>query len=308
MHRSALRQADAYRTQQVTGSWTALIAKALYRKPLLFRVGYPLSVRFRTEGKRLNYALARLVELLSVRFADHVAVASMTMRDYYGALGDKNNVTWVPNFVDVSRATLKSAYDRRDPVLFVGRLHKVKNIENIIRACARLNVALHLYHGPGDLRDYLQKVADEVGATIVFRGTVPNEELFRRHHEHSIFILCSTREGMPKAMIEAMASGLICVATPTDGASELIVHGKTGYLTSGYDADAIEATLAQALREMNPEIGRQAREFVVANLSLDRAVEVELGLFRRIIARHHRQPGIADAAAPENTTDTHPLK
>lgn len=283
LHAGRLRTADAYRTQQVTGSWTALIAKVLFRKPLLFRLGYPLSVRFGTERKHIKYAIARLVERLLMRNADEVAVTSQIMAGYYGAMAPGARVTVVPNFADLSKITPITVYDRRRPILFVGRLEKVKNIDKLIVACARLRQPLHLYYGQGDLEAKLRDLAQREGADVDFKGSVSNSELMKVHHRHSVFVLCSTREGMPKALIEAMASGLICVSTRTDGASELIEHGRTGYLADGFDAGAIEAALRQALDEMNPEIGRNAREFVVGNLSLERAVDVELSLFRRMI-------------------------
>ena len=284
IHRAELKKADVFKTQQVTGSWTALIAKILCKKPLLFRLGYPLSVRFRSEGKRLNYLIARFVERLVVRNADHVAVTSSIMQRYYGAMSRQPNVTMLPNYVDLSLASPISEYDRRKPILFVGRLEPVKNIDKIIVACSRLKVPLHLYYGGGNLEGHLRKLAAEVGAVVEFKGSVPNEELMRIHHNHSIFMLCSLREGMPKAMIEAMASGLICVGTKTDGVSELIEHGKTGYLAGGFDADAIATALAMALKEMNPQIGRNAREFAIKNHALDHAVDIELGILKKIIA------------------------
>jgi glycosyltransferase involved in cell wall biosynthesis len=284
IHRAELKKADAFRTQQVSGSWTALIAKILCSKPLLFRLGYPLSVRFRTEGKRLNYLVARFVERLVVRNADHVAVTSRIMQRYYGAMSRQPNVTVLPNYVDLSLASPISEYNRCKPILFVGRLEPVKNIDNIIIACSRLKVPLHLYYGGGILEGHLKKLAAELGAVVEFKGSVPNEELMRIHHDHSIFMLCSLREGMPKAMIEAMASGLICVGTRTDGVSELIEHGKTGYLAGGFDSDAIEPALAVALKEMNPQIGWNAREFVIKNHTLEHAVDIELGILKKIIA------------------------
>jgi len=284
LHRAELKKADVFKTQQVSGSWTALIAKILCNKPLLFRLGYPLSVRFRTEGKRLNYLATRFVERLVVHNADHVAVTSNIMRRYYGAMSRQHNVTVLPNYVDLSLSSVISEYDRSKPVLFVGRLELVKNVDNIIIACSRLKVPLHLYYGGGNLEGHLRKLAAELGAVVEFKGSVPNEELMRLHHNYSIFMLCSLREGMPKAMIEAMASGLICVGTRTDGVSELIEHNKTGYLAEGFDADAIETVLALALKEMDPQMGWNAREFAIKNHTLEHAVDVELGILKKIIA------------------------
>jgi glycosyltransferase involved in cell wall biosynthesis len=285
LHRHELRGADAFRTQQVTGAWSALIAKALFRKPLLFRLGYPLSVRFASEGKKLNYKIAHFVERLLVRHADHVAVTSRIMQRYYGAMDDQANVTVLPNYVDLDYTAAIDAYDPKKPAIFVGRLEPVKNIQNIIKACAAQKLPLHLYYGGGELEQELRALAASLGADVEFKGAVPNRELLKIHHRHAIFMLCSTREGMPKALIEAMASGLICVVTPTDGASELVTDGVTGYVAKGYDADAIAEALSRALAEMNPEIGRNARQFVVNNLSLEHAVEQELAILKKIVAR-----------------------
>ena len=59
---------------------------------------------------------------------------------------------------------------------------------------------------------------------------------------------------------------------------------RPGTSPGAFDADAIEAALAVALKEMNPQIGRNAREFVIKNHSLEHAVDVELGILKKIIA------------------------
>jgi glycosyltransferase involved in cell wall biosynthesis len=305
IHRGELRKADVFRTHQVAGSWAALIAKILCKKPLLFRLGYPLSVRFRTEGKRLNYLLARFVERLLVHYADHVAVTSRIMQRYYGAMSRRANVTVLPNHVDLSLACPISEYDRNKPILFVGRLEPVKNIDNIILACSRLKVPLHLYYGGGNLEGQLRKLAADMGAVVEFKGSVPSEELMRIHHNHSIFVLCSLREGMPKAMIEAMASGLICVGTQTDGVSELIEHGKTGYVAQGFDANAIENTLAMALKEMNPQIGRNARELVIKSHALEHVIDVELGILKKIIVSTQAAGRLCAVKSGKSTASSH---
>ena len=126
----------------------------------------------------------------------------------------------------------------------------------------------------------------------------------RNHHNHSIFVLCSLREGMPKAMIEAMASGLICVGTRTDGVCELIEHGKTGYVAQGFDADAIENTLAMALKEMNPQIGRNAREFVIKSHALEHVIAVELGILKKIIVSTQAAGGLSAVKSGKSTASS----
>lgn len=274
IHYRAIAEASMLRTQQVSGSWTALIARLATGTPLLFRLGYPLSVRFRTEGRKVRYAVALAVEWCLVRFADHVAVTSREMQAYYGRMAPRAKITVLPNHVDIGRFTRIETYAADRPILFVGRLEPVKNIPSLVTACARLAVPLHIY-GIGSLEGELRDLARSSGAAVEFRGVVPNSELARIHHDHTVYVLCSTREGMPKSLIEAMASGLICVSTPTDGARELIDDGRTGYFTEGFDADALERKLGEVLADVDPDVGRAARDFVRDNNSLERVVAAE---------------------------------
>jgi glycosyltransferase involved in cell wall biosynthesis len=274
LHRRVIGQATVLKTHQVSGSWTGLIAKWLFRKPLLFRLGYPLSVRFRTENKPLKCSVTRLLEKLMVRCSDHVAVTSRAMQAHYGAMSKRQRVTLIPSYVDLSGFTPIARYDAGQPILFVGRLDPVKNVDSLIVACRRLGVALDIYGG-GSREGELRELARACGAKATFHGFVSNAELMHVHRRHSICVLCSTREGMPKSLIEAMASGLVCLSTRTDGALELIEDGRTGYLIDGFDANAIESRLRAVLADFNPEVGRRAAAFVRRHNSLECSFDLE---------------------------------
>ena len=77
----------------------------------------------------------------------------------------------------------------------------------------------------------------------------------------------SRREGLPNALLEAMASGLPAVATDVDGTPEVMRHGTTGYLVGPGDplglADHLEALLAQAFERLHAA-GRPVRLVDVA--------------------------------------------
>ena len=76
IHWRAFANADAIKAHQVSGAWTALLARWIFRKPFLFRLGYPLSYRFKTEGKNFRHWLTRRLETALMRNADHAAVTS----------------------------------------------------------------------------------------------------------------------------------------------------------------------------------------------------------------------------------------
>lgn len=285
MHWRAFAQADVLRVHQVSGSWTALLGRWIFRKPLLFRLGYPLSHRFKKEGRQINHWLARIVEKMLMRNADHAAVTSQQMFDYYHPMAPKTPICILPNYVDVSGFTPLTDYDMSRPFLFVARLAEVKNLENIIAAVARIGHSMHVYGG-GPLEERLKQLVAETGARVEFRGFVSNTDLQKIHHHHSIYILCSHREGLPKALVEAMASGLICVVTPAEGIVELVEDGKSGYVTDGFDADAIEKRLRWVMENYDPAVGRGAVEFIHRTHSLDHAVELERDIYRKIIPQY----------------------
>lgn len=284
IHHKAFRQAGALHTHQVSGAWTGLAGKILFRTPLLFRCGYPLSIRFKQEAKPLNYAITRILEKVLMHVADHVGVTSRAMQRYYGQMRKGAQITRMPNYADLSTFSPITSYDTNQPILSVGRLHEVKNIENLILACSRLDLALHIY-GKGPLEPDLRKFAKDCGADVSFKGVVANKEIGKLHHRHSIFVTCSVREGLPKAVVEAMASGLIIVGTKTDGVLELVEDGKTGHLIDGFDADAIEAKLAWLLKNFSPEIGQAASRFAIEHYSLDYATKVTTQILNDIERR-----------------------
>ena len=79
-----------------------------------------------------------------------------------------------------------------------------------------------------------------------------------------LFALSSAFEGMPNALIEAMALGLPCVATdcPCGGPAALIEHGQNGLLAPVGDAEAFAAALSRLADDpaLAAALGRQARD------------------------------------------------
>ena len=295
MHWRTLSKVGFVKSHQVSGAWPALITKWLYHKPYLFRLGYPLSVRFKSENKPIRARFTRMMEKLLMRSADHAAVTSREMQKYYGAMSDKTPITLLPNYVDVSGFQPIKKYDTKKPILFIGRLAEVKNLKNLITAVSRLDHPLHIYGG-GPLEAELKGHALSCGADVDFKGFVSNKELMRVHQDHTIYILCSTREGLPKTLVEAMSSGLLCVGTPTGGILELIEDGVTGYLTDGFDADALEAKLKFVINECDAEVGRNAVEFIHRRHALEYAVQLERQVFQDIVKKRSTKPIISRRA------------
>ena len=103
-----------------------------------------------------------------------------------------------------------------------------------------------------------------------------------------IFVLSSRREGLPNALLEAMASGIACIASHLDGVTDdLIEDGVNGLLVSPDEV----AELKTALRVLvdYPErlslLGRQARQTIETHFAIEQTAQEYLKVYRSLMER-----------------------
>ncbi|MBP1635084.1 MAG: glycosyltransferase [Acidobacteria bacterium] len=162
------------------------------------------------------------------------------------------------------------AAPRRDGafrIACVASFEEVKGHRYLIDACRVLldrgvDFECHLV-GEGPLRRAMEARADAagLGRRVRFHGGLPRPEVARLLAEADAAVLAShptragKREGIPVALMEAMAAGLPVVATAISGIPELVQPGLTGFLVPSGDA----AALAEALRRLAADPGLRAR-------------------------------------------------
>lgn len=126
----------------------------------------------------------------------------------------------------------------RNKILFLGRLAPIKDIETLVKAfkiSSNKNKKLTLtFVGPIE-KDYELKIKKLVNflklKNIKFNAPVYDlKNKITIIDKHDIFILSSKREGMPQALIEAMARKKLVISSKTEGGKEIIENGKNGYL------------------------------------------------------------------------------
>lgn len=172
-------------------------------------------------------------------------------KEYFCHKIQKNAIV-IPNPI---KSALPEPYEgiREKRIVAVGRLENQKNYPLLLRTFACLvedysGFTLDIF-GVGSDRDELEKLAAELNLTeqVNFKGVVQNvHELIKNA---SLYVLTSDYEGMPNALMEAMAIGLPCIASncPCGGSSVLIDHGKNGLLFSVGDQDELLLNMKKVL-------------------------------------------------------------
>jgi glycosyltransferase involved in cell wall biosynthesis len=126
----------------------------------------------------------------------------------------------------------------------VARLVPVKNQAMLLRAAARVPGLWLALAGDGELRTDLEQLAGELGIADRVRFLGLRRDVPRVLAALDVFVMTSESEGLPIAMIEAMAAGLPVVATEVGGIPELVADGVSGRLVPANDHEAAAAALA----------------------------------------------------------------
>lgn len=191
-------------------------------------------------------------------------------------------------------------------ILAVGRLDDIKGFVHLIDACALLaqrgfGLKCHII-GSGPLRAELQRRIDMAGLTacVHLLGAKPQEEVRQHLSKASVFVLPSVvtklgdRDGIPVALMEAMAVGLPVVSTRVSGIPELVVDGVTGRLAEPGDASGLALAIERVLRDPQATAAmvREARSKVECEFDIAKEVRK---LHNAMQLRPTHRPAMASA-------------
>lgn len=154
--------------------------------------------------------------------------------------------------VDVPKKRAEFGISPDDTVLLsVGELNKNKNHEIIIKALAKLHQpdVKYLLVGQGTLREYLEKLAKELGVEkqVIFLGF--RKDVGEIYKIADVFLFPSKREGLGLAAIEAMASGLPILGSHIHGIKDYLMDGITGYGFNPNSSEEVFELLKKTLRD-----------------------------------------------------------
>src|SRR3990172_406573 len=287
IHKKCLKTVKIIKTNQMDGSWAAVLAKKLYGEKLVVRCGYEwLNYLEAAKSSYLKRKIAYCAEKFAYKNADRVIITSEDEKNFiikrFGTAHNKIEV--IPNYIDTNKF-IPMGIKKEPRVIFVGRLEPVKNINNLIDAMTRLNNPLTLI-GEGSLREELEKHALAKSVKVEFKGRVSQAKLPEELNKSEIFIFPSLGEGNPKALLEAMACGLPCAGTDVKGINSIIKNGENGLLC-GTDTASIHNALKSLLNDkgLGEKISANARKTIVEDFSFEKIIKKESNLYDQILGQ-----------------------
>jgi glycosyltransferase involved in cell wall biosynthesis len=229
----------------------------------------------------------------------HIIILSSRMKQY---LSHKNFLLpythFIPNGVDMKiyypLQSQQTAKKREHTVICVSRLRYEKGIDVLLQAWRLVqqqdSLAQLIIVGGGPLRQQLLSMADALGITgnIEFAGI--HNDVVGQLRRAGLAVLPSRWEGMPNALLEAMACGLPCVATRVSGSEDIIEHGVNGLLVAVEDYRALADALLTLLH--NPALARQygraALTTIEQRYSLNHITDLYLDLYQSMVEQRTR--------------------
>jgi glycosyltransferase involved in cell wall biosynthesis len=258
----------------------------------------------------LEGALARITDhTLSQSLQD---IGLMTRRH----LISRDRITHIGNGIDVRRFSPRGDRVAREQrlglangrfrVASVGRLVRGKGFSDLLRAFATLHArheATQLLIVGGELatdidiyhREFLAEakalglVGSGLESALVVTGITHEVDEYLATCD--AFVLPSYREGMPRALLEAMCMGLAVIATDIRGCREIVTEGRDGLLYAPRDIDALAALLESlyASRELRASLGERARSLVLEAYSEAAYVERQIAVIDQLVGRPSRR-------------------
>lgn len=274
---------DIIKTNQLNGSWIAMIFKIISNKPLFIRTGYDIYTFARKDGKKsLIVIFYWLLTKIAIKVSDVYSVTSNVDKLFLSKnFKSKNNILYMPNWVD--------KYDKNKPmkkyqnrIISVGRLENQKNYKLMFDAMKGSKLIIDIV-GEGSLKKDLIDIAKKNRVNVNFLGALPHETLQEYYKKYKVFISTSSYEGNPKAILEAMASGCVVVAMRNENIEEIITHGVNGILFDNHISDLND--LLENLINNENKLSKLSKNSIesVKNNDINKIIEIENSVYEELI-------------------------
>ena len=229
----------------------------------------------------------------------HIHVVAKTAYFHALSLGvPSDKLRFIANGVDteIFRPSAKSDYLHSivniapdTPLIgYIGRLSSEKGPEVFIEVAGKVHKKQANCHfvlvGEGPMREKLERDIDNLGLRDRIHLAGLQSDMSRVYPSLDLAVSTSYSEGMPLALIEAMASGIPVVATNVGGVSDIVEVGCTGFLHSVGDLDGLANSIATLMfdESMRKAMGKSACKRVKEKFELKECVRQTSELLRSL--------------------------
>jgi glycosyltransferase involved in cell wall biosynthesis len=275
----------------ILGRWAAKLAGV----PVIIHTyhGFGFNDRQPWPVRTLYILAERLTALVTDKFIA-VSKDNIDKAEEYG-IGIPENYILIRSGIELSKYTSRGGGDAVKRELGIGPGGKVvttigpfkpqKNLRDFVAAAEEISKssprATFLVIGDGELRPELELQIQAAGLAgrvklLGWRRDIP--ELLAAT---DVFVMTSLWEGLPRAILEAMSSGLPVVANAVDGVKEIVINGETGYLTEPFDAAKTAQYTLKLLNDaaLGRKLGETGRKLITLEYDIDNMVRQQEALY-----------------------------
>ena len=300
MHAPHLVRDHIVKSFDATGIVSALRASWAWKTPFVFRMGYSWSSVAQTMSPHNKQYLKRIdnLERQALLRAAHVIVATTDLAEKMVAMVPETagRLTLIRHGIDTDLfrpMPREKLYD----LVYVGRMHRVKNLRALLTAVERLGISIAMIgggtvspDGGSHINDEDKLLKDRFGdldGRIHWLGRISNEELPSYINRAKVFVLCSFTEGNARSLIEAMACGMPVIGTGVSGIRTMLQHEVTGFLC-GTDVDSLEKAIETVLAQprLMELMGANARNVMLEEYGFEKSAECEYEILQQVASRN----------------------
>jgi len=241
-----------------------------------------------------------------LRDAAKVIALSRVEAEQYRAMGvPEEKIVIIPNGIDISeyaelppKGVFKKKFnipEDRKIILYLGRIHKAKGIDFLIRAYAYLKNkmnfkdAILVIAGPDDgFLDKIKSLVRDLGVanSVLFTGLLSEEDKIKAYVDSDVVINVEPLNVYGLVPLEAAACSTPVIVSKTNAISEIILNGKFGFSVRYGGVVSLASTLYRVLidEKLAKNLGKNGRDYVFSNFGWDKIIEKYVQLYDKVIS------------------------
>tara|TARA_B100002019_G_scaffold268269_1_gene260049 strand:- start:542 stop:1639 length:1098 start_codon:yes stop_codon:yes gene_type:complete len=239
---------------------TNIVSIASYIFRISLRINYfhtsPQQLKIDSKRNPIYDWFLKQRKIFILKINTHLITNSSTMSDLIAKSFKirKNDISVLPYLLEKSKNNWKPFDERDYSICIVGRLSLSKGHKNLLYAfneCIKTNPKLKLLIvGDGPEKNSLQKLTESLKqkSRVAFLGNIPNSDIGAIFSKCFASISASKSEAFGIVNIESLREGTPVVCTNTEGAKDIIVNGKNGFIVDLTKKNDLSKTISKIIK------------------------------------------------------------